>query len=116
MQPIVKIVVAVLIVALIAVIGLIAISNNAGVETPNENVQTTDVPATEATAKPEATQQPETEQSEDTATDGVSNEAQNDEAQDTIYEGALAGMTEEEIAQQAMAEEESHGSETETND
>ena len=111
MQPIVKIVVAVLVVALIAVIGLIAISNNARVETLN--VQATDAPTMEATAMPEATQQPETEHIEDTATDSVSNEAQTEDAQDEMYEGALAGMTDEEIAQQALAEEQNHGSETE---
>ena len=47
----------------------------------------------------------------------AADQAQNDEAQDEeVYEGALAGMTEEEIAQQALAEENSHGQETGTND
>ena len=42
---------------------------------------------------------------------------ENTEAQvEEMYEGALAGMTEEEIARQALAEEQSHGTETETND
>ena len=73
------------------------------------------VSSMEATAMPEATQQPETEHIEDTdtATDSVSNEAQTEDAQDEMYEGALAGMTDEEIAQQALAEEQNHGSETE---
>ena len=44
------------------------------------------------------------------------NEAQ-DEAQGTMYEGALAGLSEEEIAKMALAEEQSHGSdETEEHD
>lgn len=114
MNHIVKIVVAILVVALIAVIGLIVISNNAGNEIPK--AEATAVPAIEATATPEATQQPE----EATTTEGpvqAADEAQSDEAQDEdVYEGALAGMTEEEIARQALAEEQSHGTETETND
>jgi hypothetical protein len=114
MNHIVKIVVAILAAALIAVIGLIVINNNAGNEIP-EN-QATAKPAVEAAAKPEATQQPE-EKDEPEATDEAANEAQNDEAQEeVVYEGALAGMTEEEIAQQALAEEAGHGTETETND
>ena len=114
MQPIVKIVVAILVVALLAVIGLIAISNNAGDKTPE--ITATAAPAVEATAMPEATQQSgENEDSEATAQ--AANQAQSEEAQDeVVYEGALAGMTEEEIAQQALAEEQNHGTETESND
>lgn len=111
MQPITKIAVAILVVALLAVIGLIAISNNAGDEAPT--TQETAQPAAEATAQPEATQEPE-DGSEQPETDGAQQEALEDEAQDDVYEGALAGMTEEEIARQALAEEEGHG--TDTND
>ena len=114
MNHIVKIVVAVLVAALIAVIGLIVISNNAGNAIPVS--EATAVPATEATAKPEATQQPEEAKTTEEPVQAA-NEAQSNEAQDEVmYEGALAGMTEEEIARQALAEEQSHGTETETND
>ena len=114
MNHIVKIVVAVLIVALIAVIGLIVISNNAGSELPKN--EATAEPAIEAAATPEATQQPEEAKTAEEPVQAA-NEAQSDKAQDeVVYEGALAGMTEEEIARQALAEEQSHGTETETND
>ena len=113
MNHIVKIVVAVLVAALIAVIGLIVISNNAGNEIPK--AEATAVPAIEATAKPEATQQPEEVKTTEEPVQAA-DQAQNDEAQEEMYEGALAGMTEEEIARQALAEEQSHGTETESND
>ena len=114
MNPIVKIAVAVLVAALIVVIGLIVISNNAGNEIPVN--EATAVPVIEATAKPEATQQPEEAKPTEEPVQAA-DEAQNNEAQDEdVYEGALAGMTEEEIARQALAEEQSHGTETETND
>ena len=112
MNHIVKIVVAVLVAALIAVIGLIVISNNAGNEIPVN--EATAVPTVQATPKPEATQQPEEAKTTEEPVQAA-DEAQIEEAQDEdVYEGALAGMTEEEIARQALAEEESHG--TETND
>ena len=116
MQPILKIVVAILVAALIAVIGLIVISNNAGDKTPG--TEATAAPTAEAAATPEATQKPEeaNTESENSSVSDEAQEDQNDQAQDTMYEGALAGMTEEEIAKQAMAEEESHGTETESND
>jgi len=82
MQPGMKAVVAVLVVALIAVIGLIVISQGNSAQKPAPTV----------TATPEATA--ELAQGDDAA-------------QDTMYEGALAGLTEEEIAKMALAEEES---------
>lgn len=112
-NPIGKIVVAILIAALIVVIGLIVISNNAGDKAPE--IEATAAPAIEATATPEATQQ-SADADESQETDEAAKQAQNDIAQDDVYEGALAGMTEEEIAMQALAEEEHHGTETETND
>ena len=120
MQPIMKIVVALLTVALIVVIGLIVISNSAGDKTPG--VEATTAPTMEAatietTAMPEATQEPV--KITETENGSVSEEAQEDQsdlAQDTMYEGALAGMTAEEIEKQALAEEESHGTGTESND
>ena len=96
------------------IIGLIVISNNAGNEIPVN--EATAVPTVEATAKPEATQQPEEAKTTEEPVQAA-DEAQIEEAQDEdVYEGALAGMTEEEIARQALAEEQSHGTETETND
>ena len=85
MQPGMKAVVAVLVVALIAVIGLIVISQGNSAQKPAPTV----------TATPETTAALEPAQSGDAA------------AQDTMYEGALAGLTEEEIAKMALAEEES---------
>ena len=78
MQLGMKAVVAVLVVALIAVIGLIVMSQGKSAQKP--------APTVTATA--------ELAQGDDAA-------------QDTMYEGALAGLTEEEIAKMALAEEES---------
>ena len=115
MNPIVKIAVAVLVAALIVVIGLIVISNNAGNGIPK--AEATAVPAIEATAAPEATQQPEEAKTTEEPVQAADQAQDMEDAQDEeMYEGALAGMTEEEIARQALAEEQSHGTETETND
>ena len=86
MQPGMKAVVAVLVVALIAVIGLIVISQGNSAQKPAPTVTATPEQKPEATA--------ELAQGDDAA-------------QDTMYEGALAGLTEEEIAKMALAEEES---------
>ena len=88
MQPGMKAVVAVLVVALIAVIGLIVISQGNSAQKPAPTVTAT--PETTAALEPTA----ELAQGDDAA-------------QDTMYEGALAGLTEEEIAKMALAEEES---------
>ena len=114
MNSIAKIAAAILAVALLAVIGLIVIGNNAGNGIP-EN-ETTAQPAITAAATPEATQQPEEAKTPEEPAQ-ASGEAQHDDAQgDTVYEGALAGMTDEEIAKQALAEEQSHGAEAGSND
>ena len=98
MQPKMKIAVAVLAVALVAVIGLIVVTNRSGA---NE-------PAPAATAIPEETAVPE-ETAEPEQPDAAAEQAQGEEeaAQETMYEGALAGLSEEEIAKLALAEEES---------
>ena len=93
MQPKMKIVVAVLVAALLAVIGLIVVTHKNSAQEP----------APAATATPEITETPDTEP-EATAEPAQGEE---DAAQDTMYEGALAGLTEEEIAQMAISEEES---------
>ena len=91
MQLKMKIVVAVPVVALIDVIGLIVVTKN----------NSASEPAPAATATPEATIEPEPEATAEPA------QGEEDAAQDTMYEGALAGLSEEEIAKLALAEEES---------
>lgn len=95
MQQGTKIVAIILVVALLVVIGLIVMMKDKG------------------TAQPEATATPEAEQTsmpEETPQPGESAQpAEGEEVtpQETMYEGALAGLTEEEIGQMAIAEEES---------
>ena len=91
MQPKMKVVGAVLVVALIAGIGLIFVTKN----------NSASEPAPAATATPEATVEPEPEATAEPA------QGEEDAAQGTMYEGALAGLSEEEIAKLALAEEES---------
>ena len=92
MQPGMKAVVAVLVVALITAIGLIVISQGNSAQKPAPTVTATPETTAELEQEPEATA--ELAQGDDAA-------------QDTMYEGALAGLTEEEIAKMALAEEES---------
>ena len=94
MQKVTKIAIAVVVVALIAVIGLIVISGRSGEEPV----------AAEATAQP-TPENGQANEAEPEDADQAGEEAQ-DEAQGTMYEGALAGLTEEEIAALALAEEE----------
>lgn len=111
MNPAIKIVVAVLVVAMIAVVGLLMIQRDATPPTPP--AATAAPEATQApreTAAPEASEAPAEPGDTQAAASGASNEAQPDEAGDaqgTMYEGALAGLTEDEIAALAMAEENS---------
>ena len=116
MDPAIKKVVAVLAAALIVVIGVILVINIAGkdaaVTTGNEsktqeNQNIEDKMQADADAEPNAEEKPTDEAQAGEA--GVTHEAQdNVEAQiDGMYEGALAGLSEEEIAKMALAEEES---------
>ena len=116
MDPAIKKVVAVLAVALIVVIGVILVINIAGkdaaVTTGNdsktqENQNIEETKQADADAEPNAEEKPTDEAQAGEA--GVTHEAQdNVEAQiDGMYEGALAGLSEEEIAKMALAEEES---------
>ena len=111
MQPIMKVAAVEIVVALIAVIGLILTTGQKTQPEPQAAVAA-------ATQTPEATGSPEPTENPSEATDDADNEAQADEdaAQDTMYEGALAGMTEEEIEKQALAEEAREGAEGSTND
>ncbi|MGN0776588.1 MAG: hypothetical protein ACI4MM_07930 [Candidatus Ventricola sp.] len=116
MDPAIKKVVAVLAAALIVVIGVICVINfanmDAAVTTENEirtqeNQNIEDNVQADADAELIAQEKP-TDEAQAGGT-GVTNEAQSDEtAQDIVmYEGALAGLSEEEIAKMALAEEES---------
>lgn len=116
MDPAIKKVVAVLAAALIVVIGVILVINFAGkdaaVTTGNEsktqeNQNIEDKMQADADAERSAEEKPTDEAQAGEA--GVTHEAQdNVEAQiDGMYEGALAGLSEEEIAKMALAEEES---------
>ena len=85
--------VAILTIVLVVVVGLAIVLGLSD--------KSTGEPVAVATTQPEATEAPQQTQTADTQ------EAQSDEAQGTVYEGALAGLTEEEIGQLAMAEEQS---------
>lgn len=108
MNSAIKWVVALLVVALIAVIGLIVMSTDKEVSEPAAEAPTEPVTTTqpEETAAPEATAEPEMPGNTEAGQSGADDAAQ-DDAQGTMYEGALAGLTEEEIAAMAIAEEES---------
>ena len=114
MDPAIKKVVAVLAAALIVVIGVICVINFAnmdaavttenGIEAQeNQNIEDN----ADADAEPNAEEMP-TDEAQAGGT-GVTNEAPDDDkAQEIVmYEGALAGLSEEEIAKMALAEEES---------
>ena len=116
MDPAIKKVVAVLAAALIVVIGVILVINIAGkdaaVTTGNEsktqeNQNIEDKMQADADAEPNAEEKPTDEAQAGEA--GVTQEAQSKDAaqSDEMYEGALAGLSEEEIAKMALAEEES---------
>ena len=97
MEPAIKKVVAVLAVALLVVLGMIALINGAGQKaavTTKEEVRATDDLHIEDNQQADAEVGTQTQ---------IEHEAHDEE----MYEGALAGMTEEEIARMAMAEEES---------
>ena len=96
MQKAAKIAIALIIIALIAVLGLIAVKNRQDAAPPVE--------ATESPAPSEApeTPEPESEPEEEAAPEDG---AQGGEPAGNMYEGALAGKTEEEIGEMAMAEE-----------
>ena len=92
MQKAIRIAAVIAAVALIVVIGWIFALNGSK-----------QAPAAEATAEPTAAAQ-KAESAEPEQTGEPNQEAQSD-AQGTMYEGALAGLTEEEIAALALAEE-----------
>ena len=97
MQQGTKIAVVVLAIALVAVIGLICLTKGSGTAQPI--AEATATPEAEQTSMPEETPQPE-ESAQPAEDEEVT-------PQETLYEGALAGLTEEEIGKLAIAEEES---------
>ena len=114
MDPAIKKVVAVLAAALIVVIGVILVINFAGKDAAvttgsktqeNQNIEETK--QADADAEPNAEEKPTDEAQAGEA--GVTQEAQSKDAaqENEMYEGALAGLSEEEIAKMALAEEES---------
>lgn len=114
MNSAIKVVVALLVVALIAVIGMIMLTNQQASE-PKADAATT-----QATTVPQVTAEPEVKAEESTEpqktaeqSEAGTDEQAQDEAQADMYEGALAGLSEEEIAKMALAEEQSHGADEE---
>ena len=116
MDPAIKKVVAVLAAALIVVIGVILVINianmDAAVTTGNEsktqeNQNIEDNKQADADAERIAEEKPIDEAQAGEA--GGTQEAQSKDAaqENEMYEGALAGLSEEEIAKMALAEEES---------
>ena len=93
MQNTMKTIIAIVLVALIVVIGLIALTNTRS-QAPETPVATEAPASTEAPEETEAPQLPE---------DGTPEDA--NASSGDLYEGALAGLTEEEIGELAMAEE-----------
>ena len=91
MRPVIIVVLA----ALIVVVGLIVLTNTHG--------QAPDAPA--ATEEPAATQEPEETEVPPEGEEAPQASAQSGASGEDLYEGALAGLTEEEIGALAMAEE-----------
>ena len=111
MNPAIKIVVAILVAALIAVVGLIIVTQNSAKEAGDVAATAVTTQQPQETAAPQPAQVPEGTENTQEAQSIADNEAQaaqdadDEEAQGTMYEGALAGLTEEEIAALALAEE-----------
>ena len=114
MDPAIKKVVAVLAAALIVVIGVILVINFAGKDAAvttgsktQENQNIEESKQADADAEPNAEEKPTDEAQAGEA--GVTQEAQSKDAaqENEMYEGALAGLSEDEIAKMALAEEES---------
>lgn len=95
-----KIAIAILAAALALVIGLIIVTGTQDVN--KENVET---------IQPEVTAEVQTTQEADAAAETAEPEAGGEDAQEDVYEGAIAGLTEDEIAALALAEENTHAGE-----
>ena len=100
MQNAMKTVIVVVLAALIVVIGLIVLTNTRG-QVPEAPTATE---APEATTVPESTEAPQDGDEAPQTPDGETPQG-SAASSDDLYEGALAGLTEEEIGALAMAEE-----------
>lgn len=110
MDPAIKKVVAVLVIALIVVIGGILLTGSAKDKAAVTTGNDAEPPKIEENQADPAKSAEETPQDEAKASEAdVTPETQIDEdaQSDEMYEGALAGLSEEEIAKMALAEEES---------
>jgi hypothetical protein len=112
MDPAIKRVAILLACALIVVIGLIILTRGVAVKEADVATMESDVKVIEEIAKTEENKAPTAHEPDEEAKASqkdVTDEAlQHEEAQDNeLYEGALAGLSEEEIAKLAMAEEQS---------
>lgn len=106
MQPGIKIVVAILVAALIAVVGLIVMTKGTEDGAGEPAAAATMPPAVEPAETSQVEEQKATDNPEVVPEEDANKaQADSEQAQDPMYEGALAGMTEEEIAEMAIAEE-----------
>lgn len=112
MQPAKKLIVAIVVVVLIAVIGLVYANGNKEKASPEPTAAPVAAVTQEPTTAPVNTQEPEETEDPSTTQNDADKEAQDESAQEKMYEGALAGMTQEEIAKQALAEEEQEGTQS----
>ena len=115
MDPAIKKVAAVLALALIVVLGLIAMTTGAGGKDAAVATEKNETQAVQAVSEDTQTIQTAAANADDMPTDEAktgevskTNEAQieGDAQEIEMYEGALAGLSEEEIAKMALAEEE----------
>lgn len=112
MDPAIKKVAIVLACALIVVIGLIILTRGVAIKEAEVATVKTEVKVETEIAKTEEEKAPTAHEPVDEAAasqEDVTDEAQHIEQaqEDEMYEGALAGLSEEEIAKLAMAEEHS---------
>ncbi|MBQ7888079.1 MAG: hypothetical protein IJ313_14525 [Clostridia bacterium] len=110
MDPAIKKVAIVIALALIVVLGLIFVTQGADskeAQVATQNIQQT-VEATQTQEPQEADAQSKPADEADASEVSKTNEAliEDDAQEEVMYEGALAGLSEEEIAKMALAEEE----------
>lgn len=110
MDPAIKKVAIVIAAALIVVLGLIFVSGGAGskeAQVATTNAQQTANPTAQPQDTKEADAQSKPADEADASEVSKTNEApeESEAAQEVMYEGALAGLSEEEIAKMALAEE-----------
>ena len=119
MDPAIKKVALALACALIVVIGLIVMVSGTKAKKAEVATEESKVQVIEQTAQTENTEAPTAQEPAEEAKasqEDVTQEAHSDDAAQeiTMYEGALAGLSEEEIAKMAMAEEQAAARSEET--